>query len=276
MSSAAAWRRQELAHALVVSCAALLGFVVTVDAVRFHVPQLLRGETPHWDLHAVALMAMTAMELWVLRGAGRSLFGHARVQRRLLRLPAVSELSLRGCRAGVIAGSRPMALCAGFFRPRILVTQALVELLTQDELGAVVAHESAHAVRRDPLRGAVVAAVGAGFGFVGPLRGLEEQQALVSELAADAAAVVASGSRRSLAAALLRLQDSHPARVHQLAGRDLPGRSRAGLLGAAAGTVALLGGAVAVVVAAGDPTMPLFLLPLLGLPAVLAARHDGT
>ncbi len=46
----------------------------------------------------------------------------------------------------------PWSVCAGFLRSRVYITQGLVQLLTASELEAVIAHETAHAERRDNLR----------------------------------------------------------------------------------------------------------------------------
>ncbi len=258
-----------------VACALLLLLVVTLDAVRFHLPELLHGRPPRLDAHGITLVVMLLIEAAVLWRAGRAFAGHARLQGRLLRLPVGRVARVAGADVLVVPGTRPLALCAGFIRPRIFVTEGAILTLADGELEAVVAHEAAHARRRDPLRAAVVGAVGAGFGFVGPLRLLAERQAVVSELAADAAAMSAAGARKSLAAALLRLQDPHPARVEQLAGRPPASPPRLALASMTASTVALGIGALAVVLAGSDPALPLLLLPALWLPAVLAARTTG-
>ncbi len=52
---------------------------------------------------------------------------------------------------GVVESSRPFALTVGWFRPRVLVSTALLERLTPSQIEIVVAHERAHAVRRDAL-----------------------------------------------------------------------------------------------------------------------------
>jgi len=52
---------------------------------------------------------------------------------------------------GVVQSSRAFALTVGWFRPSVLVSTALVERLTPAQLEIVVAHERAHADRRDAL-----------------------------------------------------------------------------------------------------------------------------
>ena len=52
---------------------------------------------------------------------------------------------------GIVESSRPFALTVGWLRPRVLVSTALLERLTPAQLEIVVAHERAHADRRDAL-----------------------------------------------------------------------------------------------------------------------------
>jgi len=52
---------------------------------------------------------------------------------------------------GVVESSRPFALTVGWFRPSVLVSTALLERLTPTQLEIVLAHERAHAERRDAL-----------------------------------------------------------------------------------------------------------------------------
>ncbi len=47
---------------------------------------------------------------------------------------------------------RPWSTCVGFFSTRVYLTKGLAELLDRDELATVIAHEQAHAHRRDNLK----------------------------------------------------------------------------------------------------------------------------
>jgi len=53
--------------------------------------------------------------------------------------------------AGVVESSRPFAVTVGWFRPSVLVSTALLERLTPAQVEIVIAHERAHAGRRDAL-----------------------------------------------------------------------------------------------------------------------------
>ncbi len=46
----------------------------------------------------------------------------------------------------------PLALTAGWFKPRIFLSTSLLETLSQEELKTVLFHEAFHQKRRDPLR----------------------------------------------------------------------------------------------------------------------------
>jgi Zn-dependent protease with chaperone function len=52
---------------------------------------------------------------------------------------------------GLIESEQPFALTAGWVRPRVLVSTALSERLTREQLDVVLAHEHAHAARNDAL-----------------------------------------------------------------------------------------------------------------------------
>jgi Zn-dependent protease with chaperone function len=273
MIGAAAVRRLELALAGLVATAALLMLVVTVDAVRFHLPDLLGAGHAQLDAHTVALMFLLAVEAVVLWRAGRSLARQAAAQRRLRRLPATARRRIGGHAVTVVAGTQPRAFCAGLLRPRVCVTEAALTRLAPDELHAVVEHEACHARRRDPLRLAVAQVASDGFGFLAPLRRLPASQAAVADLAADSAAVAALGSSQPLAAAMVRLREPTPERVDHLLGRPLPVPHGALAVCAvtALGTLGAL--AIALVLLPSDPALPLaLLLPALAAPALLAFR----
>jgi Zn-dependent protease with chaperone function len=99
---------------------------------------------------AGGILLVIARTGWTTLRLGRGLRGLPRAERRL-------ELE----RAGVecLAAKAPAAFCAGALRPRVYVTDSLVDLLSPSALAAVIAHEQAHARRRDPLRRTVLAAL---------------------------------------------------------------------------------------------------------------------
>jgi hypothetical protein len=155
------------------------------------------------------------------------------------------ECLARDRRVGVIPGSGPQAFCAGYLRPGVYVSRRTVELLSDAELDAVLAHEHHHRRVRDPLRIACGRILCEAVFFLPVLKPLCERYADVAELSADRAAVRASGGQEApLASALLVFDESappgvsgiSPERVDSLLGQPtcwrLPAVRVAGSLGA--------------------------------------------
>lgn len=128
--------------------------------------------------------------------------------------PRLADAMARGglLEVTVLSGDGPVAFCAGAWRPRLYISTAAVAVLAADELDAVLAHELAHARRRDPLRGLLGRAGADVLFFVPVARWWHEHRAVTAELAADRAAVAHAGTS-ALAGALLGLADSGPAPV---------------------------------------------------------------
>jgi Zn-dependent protease with chaperone function len=136
------------------------------------------------------------------------------------------------------------ALTVGWLQPRIYVAESLGDALTPDELRAVLAHEGAHAARRDPLRLAALRFVSCALFWLPVFRRLTADIADDVELRADDAA--AGDSPLSLASAILSVASWSPSargavlpagavgfarhdlvehRVRRLAGEPIPLRS---------------------------------------------------
>lgn len=167
---------------------------------------------------AAALVGLAGLALIVLLRGIRSALVEARAQLRVcagLRL-AVEE-QLEGAPVRLFPSSRPQAFCAGLLRPRVFLSAAARERLSQAELRAVLAHEGHHVRRRDPLRLLVARILAAALFFVPALGRLERRYGELAELAADEAAVRTAGSA-ALASALLKLGGSdHPGATVALA-----------------------------------------------------------
>jgi Zn-dependent protease with chaperone function len=195
--------RLELAACALAATVLLTMLVFGIDALRFHRATLGAA----WFSPASApLFAVLAVECLALIVMGVSLARQVVRQHTFrTRLPAEPRTIL-GVPVRVIASRRPHAFCVGFLRPRIFVSDGLLELLSERELLSVIAHERHHARRRDPLRRAVIKAMCDGFWFIPALRNTSRTHAAISELAADAVAIRSAGSR-SLAAALVAFDE---------------------------------------------------------------------
>lgn len=89
---------------------------------------------------------------------------------------------------------RPCCFCRGFLRPQVAISSGLAGRLDQHSLTAVLAHEAAHARRRDPLRAMVAHGAAAGMFFLPVTADLARGERVAAELGADAAAVKVTGT----------------------------------------------------------------------------------
>lgn len=156
---------------------------------------------------SVLALAVSRAALVIVRTRAFADRGRAIGLPRRLEL-AASVLRLDG-RVTCVADATPLAYTAGLVRPRIRISTGAIEVLADDELRAVLAHERAHLERGDPRRvliGRVLASAFAAFPLVSRLAARFE---IAKELDADLEAVDRVG-RRALAGALLTLGDTHP------------------------------------------------------------------
>ena len=275
MSARTAIIRAELALAALAATALLLATIVMVDALRFHLPLLVSGEHPAVDRHTVALTLLALAQAVVTWRAVRSLRRQRRVARRLGTLPVVERRRVGPHAIAIVADPRPVAFCAGLRRPAVFVTTGALERLAPDELLAVVEHEAHHVRRRDPLRLLVAQTLADAFALPS-LRDLPDRQHATADLAADAAAVAASGTPGPLARAMQRLPDPRPERVDQLLGLPLPAASGLGLACTLVATAGLLALVVGLALAPADPALPMLALVALALPSLIACRRRVT
>ena len=189
---------------------------------------LLAGRDHVFNLCLVALHALFApvhgvFHVLLLAGLAYAIFARVRAAVRsrltlgalgttepescseLLALAAsAARVDLRSLR--IVPGLPTPAFTIGILRPRIYVAGRLPESLTLEELTAVIAHEGAHARRRDPLRLSVLRFLGDTLFYVPALRRLAEDMADDAEIAADD--IAAAGSRTkavTLASAIVKL-----------------------------------------------------------------------
>jgi Zn-dependent protease with chaperone function len=186
---------------------------------------------------AIALVAAASVLAIVVRAGWLA----ATTTRALTTLPQASmspSLQAAAHRAGItrlhcLAGTDRTAFCAGLFRPRVYVTSATAKLNT-NELDAVLAHEAAHARRRDPLRRLLTRSAADAMFWFPLLRWWLRTHVENAEVQADKAAIDHAG-RQGLAAALLAAAAEPPVgvpamagatetRIAHLLGEDLPVR----------------------------------------------------
>ncbi len=159
-------------------------------------------------LAAAYLLAVIARGAAVARRTQRTV-------RRLEALPPSNRFRSATMNVGLAArgievrGAEADVFCVGYFRPRILVARATVELLDEYELTATLMHEQEHLLRRDPLRILLVDALTWPLRAIPWVRGMVDELRSAIELAADEPVVATEHGRGPLSGALLKLLEAH-------------------------------------------------------------------
>lgn len=127
---------------------------------------------------------------------------HARLAGRLRAGSAAGQVANVRVRLGKHDRS---AFVAGLSRPEIFCDRALLDDLTTDELHAVVLHERAHQLARDPLRMVAAATIAPLMSHLAVGRDWLSRHAARREIAADTFALTSGASRAAIASALLKV-----------------------------------------------------------------------
>lgn len=167
---------------------------------------------PAVNVAAVVLLLLAALGLSVITTVAVAWQRQVRAYRHF-----VSGMRTLGPLSGhpsvtVIDDPTPQAFCAGYFHPRVYVSAGALELLSADELGAVLLHEQDHRSAHDPLRLACARVLSQALFFLPALRPLSDRYGELAEQRADAAAIHgAGGATAPLASALLAFEAGAPA-----------------------------------------------------------------
>lgn len=163
---------------------------------------------------AVALAFLVASMAWAWLRLSLSLAAGWRAGRWLARyepgrftaLDRVLRMSpeVEPARIRIIRSGTPNAFTIGFLRPKICLSSAFLESATDAETDAVLHHERAHAVARDPLRLAAVRLLSDFLWFLPITRTLARAFSAMAELRADEAAVSAGSDPLELASAIVK------------------------------------------------------------------------
>jgi len=149
---------------------------------------------------AVAAVAAFGLAMGV---AGRGLASARRVVGPLRALAAASTRIAPG--VARVEDERPFAFTFGSCRPRTLVSSGLLRGLDPEQAEVVLAHEAAHARRRDPLR-ALLAHVGSAAVPPRTRRELLAEHALCAEQSCDEWAARRCGDRLAVARTILHVE----------------------------------------------------------------------
>lgn len=105
----------------------------------------------------------------------------------------------------VISHCAPIAVTMGFFKPRIIISTGLIDLLKPNELHAVIHHESYHQKHLDPLKTYLLSLFSSVLWYMPILKWLQKEYKITRELLADDYAISRLGTPVELGSALLKL-----------------------------------------------------------------------
>ena len=142
------------------------------------------AELPLWSGVAFALGALVLLRLLsvLLASAARTLRAR-QAHRRLVDLVATRNPLL--ARARVVEHAVPLAYCLPGLRPRVVLSRGVLDLLREDEVRAVLAHEEAHVEQRHDLVVLPFVALRATFPLLRGPRTAQAEVALLVEMLAD-------------------------------------------------------------------------------------------
>jgi hypothetical protein len=179
-------------------------------------PSFLRLEPRNFDeafgvtttTFAAASLALVVAALW--RGAA-ALAEAARHTRRWLRSAVAIGLPQSPVPAFCVDLDAPAMTLVGVFRPKLLVTRSVLELLSPEELSAAIEHEAGHRRAWDNLKRLIMRATPDALSVLPACRRLEHEWALAAEQAADAHAAHDASCGVALASALVKVARLTPA-----------------------------------------------------------------
>jgi beta-lactamase regulating signal transducer with metallopeptidase domain len=178
-----------------------VGLLFVPSYWRFEPRELV--ESMDVTLAALAGVAVALIVAAAIRGIGawRAVSGRAR---SWLKDAEPIEVP-HGVTAYRIRAAHPLLALVGIVRPRLVVSDRLVDALSDEELAAGAAHEIAHLRARDNLKRLAMRAAPDAFWWTASARRLERAWAAAAEYDADAAASRDDrGVRLALAAALVK------------------------------------------------------------------------
>ncbi|WP_273851752.1 M56 family metallopeptidase [Guptibacillus spartinae] len=105
----------------------------------------------------------------------------------------------------VIISDAPIALTYGFIKPKIVLSTALVNMLTEEELRAVICHEQFHQQHRDPLKKFFITLLFTSLWYVPILKWVSKHYQTLREIEADRFAMQQTNNVVDLSSALLKL-----------------------------------------------------------------------
>lgn len=161
-----------------------------------HPPQLAHTLLASMLVMGVLLVGGSMLGSWILH-----LFNTRRLVRQLLQMSRHDQTR----KLHIVDTDAPLAFAAGLRSPQLFLSSSLVSQLSATQLDAVIAHERAHAERRDALHQTVASAL-AYLHLPAARKLLLSDLALAAEQACDEAACTATGDRLVVAEAIVAVE----------------------------------------------------------------------
>lgn len=105
----------------------------------------------------------------------------------------------------VIMYSIPFAITMGYLNPKIILSSALWDLLSEEERTAVLFHEAYHKKKFDPLRSFLLHAMATSLWYIPLLKWISKQYSVLREVLADEYAIKQTGNSIDISSALIKL-----------------------------------------------------------------------
>jgi len=197
----ATWPRRAPAYALLLwQSLGLAGGLLAVEAAatvalapagRTHAAALRSlgsVSLPWWSIAAGLLAVGLVVRLLSVLLASTARTLRARRRNRVL-VDLVATRNPLLAKAYLVDHDVPLAYCLPGLRPRVVLSRGALDLLREDEVRAVLAHETAHVDQRHDLVVLPFVALGATFPRLAGVRLARQQVALLIEMLADDRAV---------------------------------------------------------------------------------------
>ena len=198
------------AAARVLFAARVFPFVTSAAVtLLFTIPSFLLLEPLHADEEIGVAPVLLGLACILLFGWGLRLAIAAQRQTSMALTEWLSGAAVLPCKSGVpifkTGKNSPTLTVAGVYAPRVLVSEATMNVLSEAELETALRHEMAHVRSRDNLKKLIFR-----FSAFPGMSALEGYWSELAEMAADADAVSSMREALDLAAALIKLSRLSP------------------------------------------------------------------
>ncbi|KRE35330.1 M56 family metallopeptidase [Paenibacillus sp. Soil724D2] len=111
----------------------------------------------------------------------------------------------------IISYKAPIAMTIGLWKPRVILSSGLMDMLEPNELCAVIEHEKCHMRHRDPLAIFLLTMISKSMWYIPIFAWMADKYPIMIELRADKYAITQMNQSAHLGSALLKLLKQAPA-----------------------------------------------------------------